>query len=103
MYRFCFGRIWHAGCTKYKSYCNKSLSLSDSPGKPGRSLSSAVERNYDAYFSIRPEQNDLYTQFKYTKLKGFDYNGGDSTTTRRDTSKVSKTDGINAERKGLSH
>ena len=51
-------------------------------------LSAAVERNYDAYLSLRPEQNELYTQFKYTELKGFDYNEGDGTITRRDPSKV---------------
>ena len=56
--------------------------------KPDRPLSAAVERNYDAYKSIRPEQNELYTQFKYTKLEGFDYNNGDGTLTRRDPSKV---------------
>ena len=31
---------------------------------------------------------ELYTQFKYTELKGFDYHGGDGTVTRRDPSKV---------------
>lgn len=56
--------------------------------KPDRPLSAAVARNYDAYLSIRPEQNELYTQFKYTALKGFDYNGGDGTLTRRDPSKI---------------
>lgn len=56
--------------------------------KPDRPLSAAVARNYDAYLSIRPEQNELYTQFKYTALKGFDYNGGNGTLTRRDPSKV---------------
>ncbi|QVY66093.1 family 43 glycosylhydrolase [Polaribacter sp. Q13] len=56
--------------------------------KPDRPLSAAVARNYDAYDKIRPEQNELYTQFKYTELKGFDYNGGDGTITRRDPSKV---------------
>ncbi|MBB3210281.1 hypothetical protein FHS27_006128 [Rhodopirellula rubra] len=56
--------------------------------KPDRPLSAAVQRNYDAYSSIRPEQNELFTQFKYTKLKGFDYNDGDGTITRRDPSKV---------------
>lgn len=69
----------------------------DSPGafpyhapdeKPNRPLSAAVERNYDAYLSVRPETNELYTQFRYTKLKGFDYNGGNGTVTRRDPSKV---------------
>ena len=56
--------------------------------KPARPLSAAVARNYDEYEAIRPEQNELYTQFKYTKLKGFDYHGGDGTVTRRDPSKV---------------
>lgn len=56
--------------------------------KPNRPLSAAVARNYDAYSTIRPEQNELYSQFKYTKLKGFEYNGGDGTLTRRDPSKV---------------
>ncbi|WPR71140.1 family 43 glycosylhydrolase [Flavobacterium sp. NG2] len=56
--------------------------------KPNRPLSTAVARNYDAYEAVRPEQNELYTQFKYTKLKGFDYNNGDGTITRRDPSKV---------------
>ncbi|TMU57335.1 glycoside hydrolase family 117 protein [Flagellimonas algicola] len=56
--------------------------------KPNRSLSAAVERNYDAYMSLRPEQNELYTQFKYTELRGFEYNNGDGTLTRRDPSKV---------------
>ena len=56
--------------------------------KPERPLSAAMERNYDAYMGIRPETNELYTQFKYTRLKGFDYNGGDGTISRRDLSKV---------------
>ncbi|MCB1121627.1 MAG: glycoside hydrolase [Verrucomicrobiae bacterium] len=56
--------------------------------KPDRPLSAAVERNYDAYLAPRPEDNELFTQFKYTKLKGFDYHGGDGTITRRDPSKI---------------
>lgn len=56
--------------------------------KPNQPLSAAVKRNYDNYMAVRPEQNELYTQFKYTKLKGFEYNDGDGTLTRRDPSKV---------------
>lgn len=56
--------------------------------KPDRQLSAAMERIYDAYPAPRPEDNELFTQFKYTELKGFDYNGGDGTITRRDPSKV---------------
>ncbi|MCP9235260.1 family 43 glycosylhydrolase [Lewinella sp. JB7] len=55
---------------------------------PDRPLSAALERNYTAYPAPRPEENELYSQFKYTELKGFDYNGGDGTISRRDPSKV---------------
>ncbi|NQV35884.1 MAG: family 43 glycosylhydrolase [Phycisphaeraceae bacterium] len=56
--------------------------------KPDRKLSAAMERNYAAYSSPRPEHNELYSLFKYTDLKGFDYNGHDGTISRRDPSKV---------------
>ena len=56
--------------------------------KPNMPLSAALERNYDAYMGVRPETNELYSQFKYTELKGFDYNNGDGTISRRDPSKV---------------
>jgi hypothetical protein len=56
--------------------------------KPARTLSKAVARNYQQYLGTRPESNDLYSQFKYTQLKGFDYNKGDGTISRRDPSKI---------------
>ncbi len=56
--------------------------------KPNRPLSAAMQRNYDNYMAPRPEDNELYTQFKYTELKGFDYNNHDGTISRRDPSKV---------------
>jgi hypothetical protein len=56
--------------------------------KPNRPLSKAMQRNYDNYLAPRPEDNELYTQFKYTELKGFDYNNHDGTISRRDPSKV---------------
>lgn len=61
--------------------------------KPDRLLSKAVERNYDNYMAPRQEDNELYSLFKYTELKGFDYNGGDGTISRRDPSKVIKENG----------
>ena len=61
--------------------------------KPDRALSAAMERNYDAYLAPRPENNELYSLFKYTELTGFNYNGGDGTITRRDPSKVIFADG----------
>ncbi|NMH88686.1 glycoside hydrolase family 117 protein [Flavivirga algicola] len=61
--------------------------------KPNRPLSAAMERNYTNYMGARPEDNELYSQFKYTELKGFDYNNYDGTITRRDPSKVIFTNG----------
>jgi hypothetical protein len=56
--------------------------------KPDRALSAAMERNYTAYLAPRPEDNELYSLFKYTQLKGFDYNDHDGTVSRRDPSKL---------------
>ncbi len=56
--------------------------------KPDMPLSEAMERLYTDYRAPRPEDNELFTQFKYTELKGFDYHDGDGTITRRDPSKV---------------
>ena len=56
--------------------------------KPDRPLSAALQRNYDDYMGDCPETNELYSQFKYTELKGFDYSNGDGTISRRDPSKV---------------
>ncbi|MGA9637894.1 glycoside hydrolase family 117 protein [Flavobacterium sp.] len=56
--------------------------------KPNQKLSKAMQRNYDNYMAPRPEENELYTQFKYTEIKGLDYSNHDGTITRRDPSKV---------------
>lgn len=56
--------------------------------KPDRDLSAALARNYDAYLAPRPEDNELFSQFKYTALEGFDYHDHDGTISRRDPSKV---------------
>ncbi len=56
--------------------------------RPNQKLSAAMERNYSAYRAPRPEDNELYSQFEYTALQGFDYHNGDGTISRRDPSKV---------------
>jgi len=61
--------------------------------KPLRKLSAALERNYSAYIAPRPEDNELYSLFKYTRLKGLDYHNHDGTISRRDPSKVIFADG----------
>jgi hypothetical protein len=53
-----------------------------------RPLSAAMQRSFHQYPSPLSPENELYSQFRYTELNGFDYNGGDGTITRRDPSKV---------------
>ena len=56
--------------------------------KPERPLSQAMHRLYDRYAATRAEENELFSNFKYTRLEGFDYNGHDGTISRRDPSKI---------------
>ncbi len=56
--------------------------------KPDRPLSGAMARLYSNYLTPRPEDNELFSSFKYTRLKGFDYRHGDGTVSRRDPTKV---------------
>ncbi|BAX78464.1 glycoside hydrolase family 117 protein [Labilibaculum antarcticum] len=53
-----------------------------------RELSAAMKRSFENYDGIHPFDNELYSQFKYTELKGLDYHGHDGTISRRDPSKV---------------
>ncbi|WNJ16566.1 glycoside hydrolase [Pontibacter sp. G13] len=55
---------------------------------PKRTLSAAMERSFHHYSAIHPRDNELYSQFKYTELKGLDYHGHDGTISRRDPSKI---------------
>ena len=55
--------------------------------KPNRPLSALMVRSYQVY-GATPQDNELYSQFKYTKLEGLDYNNHDGTISRRDPSKV---------------
>ncbi len=54
--------------------------------KPDMELSAAMERMFE-YMAPRAQDNELFSQFKYTRLKGFDYRDGDGTITRRDPSR----------------
>ncbi len=53
-----------------------------------RKLSAAMRRSFSNYPAPRPADNELYSNFKYTRLKGLDYNEGDGTLSRRDPSKI---------------
>jgi hypothetical protein len=61
--------------------------------KPERPLSAAMARNYAQYPAPRPEDNELFSQFKYSQLQGLDYSRHDGTITRRDPSKVIRHSG----------
>ncbi len=53
-----------------------------------RKLSAAMRRSFEDYSGIHPVENELYSQFKYTRLKGLDYHDHDGTISRRDPSKI---------------
>lgn len=61
--------------------------------KPDMPLSKAMNRAYQQYSVPTYRPNQLFTQFKYTRLTGFDYAKGNGTITRRDPSKVIKANG----------
>jgi hypothetical protein len=61
--------------------------------RPDRPLSEAMERLYREYLTPRPEDNELFSSFKYTRLQGLGYHGGDGTVSRRDPSKVIRENG----------
>ena len=54
--------------------------------KPDMELSSAMQRMY-RYPAPRVQDNELFSQFKYTPLRGLDNNDGDGTISRRDPSR----------------
>jgi len=62
--------------------------------KPNIPLSKAMSRVYDGtYKGVDCFRNELFINFKYTPLKGFDYHGGDGTASRRDSTKVIRANG----------
>ncbi|MEM6550644.1 MAG: family 43 glycosylhydrolase [Planctomycetota bacterium] len=58
------------------------------PETRNRPLSAAMKRSFEHYLNERPEENPLFSAFKYTPLEGFDYSDGDGTVSRRDPSKI---------------
>ncbi len=57
-----------------------------------KDLSEAANRAFTEYMAYRAEDNPLFTNFKYTRLKGLEY-PDDGTLTRRDPSKVVRANG----------
>lgn len=60
--------------------------------KPDIPMSASTERMFD-YPAPRVQDNELFSQFKYSPLEGFDYNNGDGTISRRDPSRPIKVNG----------
>jgi len=58
--------------------------------KPNRDLSAAMERMYDQWNPHEDRANELFSNFRYSPLEGFSYEGNVS---RRDPSKVLKING----------
>lgn len=62
--------------------------------KPSQPLSAAMNRVYEGtYDSLEVATNELFSNFKYTPLEGFDYNNGDGTLSRRDATKIIRVNG----------
>ncbi len=61
--------------------------------KPNMELSAAMTRLYDGYKAVTPQQNELFTNFKYTQIKSLDYNNNDGTVSRRDPTRIIKANG----------
>ena len=62
--------------------------------KPDRPLSAAFERVYDgSYGGLELATNELFSNFKYTPLEGFDYHHHDGTISRRDATKIIRVNG----------
>lgn len=59
--------------------------------KPEQPLSAAMHRVYDQWNPHEDRGNELYSNFKYTPLKGF---SNDPSISRRDPTKVVKVDGV---------
>ena len=93
MRKYLIHTIWASALVVLLLSCITQGEQSDFPfilpkEKPDLKMSAALERNYTAYMAPRPENNELYSQFKYTRLRGFDYSNHDGTISRRDPSKV---------------
>lgn len=73
---------------KQETLAPKAFPYSINEETKNRELSAAMKRSFYHYPSPLLAENELYSQFRYTKLKGFDYNDYDGTVTRRDPSKV---------------
>ncbi|MGJ8693351.1 MAG: glycoside hydrolase family 117 protein [Thalassotalea sp.] len=61
--------------------------------KPQQPLSEAINRLYEQYDAPTYRTNELFSQFRYTRLNGFDYRNGNGTISRRDPTKVIKANG----------
>ncbi len=61
--------------------------------KPDMQLSAAMSRVYDEFGVATPQENELFTNFKYTEIKGLEYSNHDGTVTRRDPTRIVKANG----------
>ncbi|MBD0404335.1 family 43 glycosylhydrolase [Flammeovirga sp. EKP202] len=75
-------------CAQKQQFPDAAFPLKVADVDPNRPMSSAMKRAFQHYEAPRLLDNELYTNFKYTELKGFDYNNGDGTISRRDPSKI---------------
>jgi hypothetical protein len=83
-----FALLLFWGCTEKTPSEQDPFPYSVTEDARYRDLSAAMKRSFENYSGIHPAENELYSQFKYTRLQGFDYSDHDGTISRRDPSKI---------------
>lgn len=77
-----------SSCLSLRATPTKAFPYKVTDDARNHKLSAAMDRTFNEHPTPHIDDNELYTQFKYTKLKGFEYNDGDGTISRRDPTKV---------------
>ena len=80
--------ILFCSCLSSRAKPTKAFPYTVADDARNRELSAAMDHTFHEHSTPHINDNELYTQFKYTKLVGFDYNDGDGTISRRDPTKV---------------
>lgn len=88
LFLLCIGSMACQKASKDESQQQAPFPYTVSEDSKNRKLSAAMHRSFHHYSAIHPRDNELYSQFRYTELKGFDYHGHDGTISRRDPSKI---------------
>lgn len=98
-YAICCGTLLLSACSEQKTTSEthtpdaatvKYFPFNLPKEKPNIPLSASMTRVYENYGAAKPQDNELYTLFKFTPIKGLEYSNFDGKVTRRDPSRIIK-------------